>query len=51
VNTMEGTNAAIVRTTTFQRDRTDYSWFLLAVLAMALIASGLRKLFWTRTSD
>jgi hypothetical protein len=43
VSNTEGTNGMIVRTTRVRAsDQIDYSWMLLALLALVLIASGLR---------
>jgi len=49
--TTQYTNNAVVRTTTYRSDHLDYSWALLALLAMAMIAAGLRKLFWDKSSN
>jgi len=51
VVTTNSTDGAIIRTTTFRTDHTDYSWLALGLLAAALIAVGLRKLFWNRNSN
>lgn len=49
--TVVGTNGEIIRTTRFTHEHVDYSWVLLSSLAVALIAAGLRKLFWPRNSN
>jgi hypothetical protein len=49
--TIEGTTGVIVRTTMLHADHFDYSWLLLALLASALIAWGLRKVFWDKDSN
>lgn len=51
VVTTRGTNGAIIRTTSFKPDHIDYSWLVLGLLAAALIAGGLRKLFWNPGSN
>jgi hypothetical protein len=47
----DGTNGVIVRTTALHADHFDYSWLLLALLALALIARGLRGVFWNKGSN
>ena len=51
VVTTNSTNGAIMRTTKFQHERVDYSWLVLALVAAALIAVGLRKVFWIPSSN
>lgn len=51
VTNVQGTNVVIVRTTKMHSDRFEYGWLLLGLLAAALIAVGLRKLFWNRGSN
>ena len=49
--TAKDTNAAVIRRTVFQNDHVDYSWMLLGLLAVVLIAAGLRKVFWDKASN
>ncbi len=51
VVTTNSPRGAIVRTTRFQNDHVDFSWLVLALVAVALIAAGLRKLFWSQSSN
>lgn len=48
---VQGTNVVILRTTTLHKERFGYGWLLMAILAAALISIGLRKIFWTSTSN
>jgi hypothetical protein len=41
----------IVRTTVLPHDRINYAWLILALLALALIAAGLRTAFWNNNSN
>ncbi len=41
----------IVKTTTVSRDYWNYPWLIVAVLVFALLAWGLRKIFWSKDSD
>jgi hypothetical protein len=49
--TTDGTNVVIIRHAIYQNDHVDYSWLLLALVAAAMIAVGLRKVFWNRSSN
>ncbi len=51
VTNIEGSNTVIVRTTRMHREYPPYAWLLLGLLAAVLIVAGLRKLFWTTTSN
>jgi len=51
ITNVQGTNVVIVHTTKMHGNRYEYSWLLLGLLAAALIAGGLRKLFWTSSSN
>jgi hypothetical protein len=51
VTNSDGTNGTIVRTITMPlNDHADYSWMLLGLLAVVLIASGLREVFRNKDS-
>jgi len=41
----------ITTTTIIHHDNFHYGWLLLALLALALIGSGLRAMFWTKDSN
>lgn len=41
----------ITRTTIIHHVHFHYGWLLLAILAMALICSGLRLIFWNKDSN
>jgi hypothetical protein len=41
----------IVRTTVLPHDQMNYTWLILALVALALIAAGLRKVFWNNNSN
>jgi hypothetical protein len=47
----DGTNSEMAQTRLPPGDHSDYSWLLLGLLALALIASGLRGLFWKKNSN
>jgi hypothetical protein len=52
VTNSNGTNGIIVRTITVHpNDHIDYSWMLLALLALVLVASGLREVFGKKASN
>ncbi len=51
VTNLQGTNVVIIRTTAIHSVRFGYGWLLLTILAAAFISIGLRKIFWTNTSN
>jgi hypothetical protein len=54
MNTTTITNepgGVILKTTTFSHDNWNYPWLIAAVLVFALLAWGLRKIFWNKDSD
>jgi hypothetical protein len=52
VTNSNGTNGMIVKTITVHpNDHVDYSWMLLALLALVLVVGGLREVFGKKASN
>jgi hypothetical protein len=45
------TNGVITRVTVLHHDYFNYRWLILAMLVAALLAWGLRKIFWQKDSN
>lgn len=45
LTTTDASDGVIVRTTAPSARHSDYSWFFVALLALVLLASGLREVF------
>jgi hypothetical protein len=51
ISTTNSTTGIITTTTVIPHNHFHYGWLLLAILALALICSGLRGIFWNRDSN
>jgi hypothetical protein len=49
--TTEETNGVITRITVIHHDFFNYRWLLVALVATAFLAWGLRKMFWQKDSN
>jgi hypothetical protein len=45
------TNGVITRVTVIHQDYFNYRWLTVAILVAALLAWGLRKVFWAKDSN
>jgi hypothetical protein len=49
--TLDVTNGVITRMTVFHNHYFNYRWLLVALVAFALLAWALRKMFWVKDSN